>query len=628
MLLPAVLRAAPTPYLGHSPPPLPPLLPRARLSLLEDDTDYYSLRFDGLRRLYGPEAPERLRGARVVVVGVGGVGSWAVEALARSGVGALVLVDLDEVCISNTNRQLHALSDTVGRSKAAVCAQRVALINPDCEVTVREEWLTTAGARAMMEEEAALCEEGAQFAVLDAIDGYLEKAALIDACVASPALAHAHLVTVGAAGGKSDPTLIRAGDLATATNDNLLKRVRQKLRKERGYPAGQLHPARAWGVPAVFSIETALTPSRDGDGFCDRFGTACFATGSFGFAAAASLTASIAQGDPPPRLQMDRNADRNADGNADGNADSNADGNAERQPAKQRDSAAPREDRGARGVAGSRRGSAPKMCALAVEGRGGEGRGGEGRGGACALFDSHCHALREAEQILETAGTAGACFVSTGEAEWEIAVPSTSSPGDTWRYGLGVHPWFVGEQRAGWIDRLRAQLEASPAAAVGEAGLDRARRHISTWQIQLRVFSEQLALAAELRRALVVHCVRADGALLGLLKASTPLPPVLVLHAYGGSVESAAAFLRLPTRVYFGFSPSAARLRRAAAVLAALPADRILLESDEEDATRALSGVREACSLVACARGWDESTASRITAGNARAAFDASKWAS
>ena len=120
----------------------------------EEHDDLYSLRFDGVKRLYGDGAPDRLRHSRVVVVGLGGVGSWAVEALARSGVGSLVLVDLDEICISNTNRQIHALEDTVGRSKAQELRRRVATINPECEVVVREQWVFAVDAADILAEEA------------------------------------------------------------------------------------------------------------------------------------------------------------------------------------------------------------------------------------------------------------------------------------------------------------------------------------------------------------------------------------------------------------------------------------------------------------------------------------------
>ena len=120
----------------------------------------------------------------MVVVGLGGVGSWAVEALARSGVGALVLVDLDELCISNTNRQIHALASTVGRSKARELERRVAEINPDCAVSVREQWVLAGDASSLLAEEAAVAaERGETLALLDAVDGYREKAAMAVAAI-------------------------------------------------------------------------------------------------------------------------------------------------------------------------------------------------------------------------------------------------------------------------------------------------------------------------------------------------------------------------------------------------------------------------------------------------------------
>ena len=178
----AALLTTTTPRLRH------PRLsaPRASVKNTASDAfgDFYALRFDGVRRLYGEAAPERLRSSRVVVVGLGGVGSWAVEALARSGVGALVLVDLDELCISNTNRQIHALASTVGRSKARELERRVAEINPDCAVSVREQWVLAGDASSLLAEEAAVAaERGETLALLDAVDGYREKAAMAVAAI-------------------------------------------------------------------------------------------------------------------------------------------------------------------------------------------------------------------------------------------------------------------------------------------------------------------------------------------------------------------------------------------------------------------------------------------------------------
>jgi TatD DNase family protein len=195
-----------------------------------------------------------------------------------------------------------------------------------------------------------------------------------------------------------------------------------------------------------------------------------------------------------------------------------------------------------------------------------------------------------------------------------------------------VHPWWAHEQAAGWSARLREALEAEPAAAVGECGLDRARLDCG-WEEQLRAFDLQLGLACELRRAVVVHCVRADGVLMERLRAAAAapagLPPVLVMHAFGGSVESARAIFALcrdTCAAYFGFSPRAAALRRAGAVLAALPAERLLLESDEHGGEEAARAIEQACAAVAQARGWSEEEAAETSAENARRAFDAAAW--
>ena len=206
-----------------------------RITCCDGSDDYYGLRFDGVHRLLvGPERRRaRLESARIVVVGLGGVGSWTVEALARSGVGSLVLIDLDEICISNTNRQLHALHDTVGRSKAKMLEARVLSINPECTVQVREEWVMPSNAHEILQEEAAAAAaRGETLALVDAVDGFQEKASMV---VAAFELG-LHVVLVGAAGGKIDPTAVRVADLTEVTNDKLLRRVRQQLRKEHGFP--------------------------------------------------------------------------------------------------------------------------------------------------------------------------------------------------------------------------------------------------------------------------------------------------------------------------------------------------------------------------------------------------------
>src|SRR4051812_3604765 len=173
-------------------------------------TESYQERFGGLGRLYGVAALPRLAAAHVAVIGVGGVGSWTVEGLARSGLGALTLIDLDDVCVTNVNRQLPALDGAIGRPKVAVLAERVRLINPACRVEVVTDFFTAASAARLLATRFDF--------VVDAIDRMTPKALLI----AEARERGSRVVTVGSAGGKRDLTQIRTGDLGEAANDELL----------------------------------------------------------------------------------------------------------------------------------------------------------------------------------------------------------------------------------------------------------------------------------------------------------------------------------------------------------------------------------------------------------------------
>ena len=245
------------------------------------DFDY---RFGGIGRLYGNKALTRLKNAHICVVGVGGVGSWTVEALARSGVGKLTLIDLDDICVSNTNRQLHALDGNIGLQKVDALASRTALINPDSEVVAVSDFFTA-------KTRDALLEPGFD-CVVDAIDQPVNKCLLIDGCRSR----NIPVVTVGAAGGKRDATKILTDDLTRANHDSLLKRVRKMLRQDFAFPRGD----KRWGVRCVYSPEAAVFPGNDGE-VCDTpqpgdtsmrldcasgFGAATFVTGTFGFVAA------------------------------------------------------------------------------------------------------------------------------------------------------------------------------------------------------------------------------------------------------------------------------------------------------------------------------------------------------
>jgi len=240
----------------------------------------YQNRFGGLERLYGSDALPRLRKAHVMVIGIGGVGSWAVEALARSGIGTLTLVDLDDVCATNTNRQMHALDPEWGRLKAEVLAERVHKINPEAEVRFRADFFTRKSAEGLLNPPPDL--------ILDAIDSVDDKVALVEACRrrAIP------VVMSGGAGGKTDPTKVRVADLGREQGDALLKAVKRGLKARGILPDSQ----GLWGVECVFSEEPSVLPWEvcasvppPGAGGSARidcstgFGAVAFATGTFGF---------------------------------------------------------------------------------------------------------------------------------------------------------------------------------------------------------------------------------------------------------------------------------------------------------------------------------------------------------
>jgi tRNA threonylcarbamoyladenosine dehydratase len=212
----------------------------------------YLDRFGGVARLLGRGALSRLRDAHVAVVGLGGVGSWVVEALARSGIGALTLVDLDDVCVTNTNRQLPALAHTVGRPKVEVLAERVRAINPECAVTPVADFFSDRTAGALLEP--------AFSAVVDAIDDLGNKALLI---ARARALGRP-VVTIGGGGGRRDAAQVLTGDLGDAFSDELLRQLRRKLRREHGYTPGTQKGRMHFGVRCVWSTEVRVYPRADG----------------------------------------------------------------------------------------------------------------------------------------------------------------------------------------------------------------------------------------------------------------------------------------------------------------------------------------------------------------------------
>ncbi|MDR2429961.1 MAG: tRNA threonylcarbamoyladenosine dehydratase [Puniceicoccales bacterium] len=254
-------------------------------------------RYAGTGRLYGRAGLQRLAVAHVAVVGLGGVGSWAAEALARSGVGALTLIDMDDVCISNTNRQLHTTTGTLGQPKVEALRERLQSINPDCRICTDRRFYTAATATDIFSRLPAHAR------IVDATDGLAGKCHLIAECRAR----RIPIVVSGGCAGKRDGTAIRVTDLSVTQNDPLLKFVRKRLRQTHGFPRN----GKKFGIPCAWSPEPS---AGDPDGCsatlagtleatdnlrpnCEwGYGTAAFVTGAFGLATAGVVVNAIATG--------------------------------------------------------------------------------------------------------------------------------------------------------------------------------------------------------------------------------------------------------------------------------------------------------------------------------------------
>lgn len=262
-------------------------------------------RFGGINRLYGAEALDRLAISHAIVIGIGGVGSWAAEALARSGIGRLTLVDLDHVAESNFNRQLHALDSTKGQAKVEAMAARIAQINPHCQIQCVDDFMTP-------ENVAEIIGNDPRTLVLDAVDQVAAKVALIAWCKRHKQI----VVTCGAAGGKLRGEFVQVADLSETTQDPLLAKVRTGLRRDYRFPAGQLKSSSGaksaskktrFGIQAVYSTEPVKRPEPEGDSCapfdltagaplaCAGYGSLVTVTAVFGMVAAGVLIDAAAQ---------------------------------------------------------------------------------------------------------------------------------------------------------------------------------------------------------------------------------------------------------------------------------------------------------------------------------------------
>lgn len=242
---------------------------------MSERIDNYEQSFGGIGRLYGSDALQYLRQTHICVIGIGGVGSWAVEALARSGIGEITMIDMDDICVTNINRQIHAMSGHVGKLKTEVMAERVALINPDCKVHIIDDFIS--------DENLVDCLNRGYDYVIDAIDNVKTKASLIAYCKRNKI----RVITIGGAGGQTDPSQIQIADLSKTIQDPLAAKVRSTLRKQFRFSQ---NPKRKFGVDCVFSTQPLIFPQQSENcsisatmNCANGFGAVTMVTATFGF---------------------------------------------------------------------------------------------------------------------------------------------------------------------------------------------------------------------------------------------------------------------------------------------------------------------------------------------------------
>ena len=247
------------------------------------DKSDYERRFGGVRRLYGEAGIKKLQGSHIVVIGIGGVGSWTAEALARNAIGHITLIDLDNISESNVNRQLHAVDGAFGKAKVSAMHERILSINPHCFVIEIEDFITIENLESLLNFQCDV--------IVDCIDDAQAKIALADFCKRK----QLPLIMAGSAGGRLDPTRAQVADLAFVTGDRLLSKVRNQLRRDYAFPkASNTKRSAKFGIDCVYSDEQAIKPESacevDSSAItglnCAGYGSSVCVTAPFGFTAA------------------------------------------------------------------------------------------------------------------------------------------------------------------------------------------------------------------------------------------------------------------------------------------------------------------------------------------------------
>jgi TatD family hydrolase len=628
--------------------------------------------FVGTEKLYGASNLTKLRNAHVVVVGIGGIGSWVAEALARTSIGEFTLIDLDFICVTNINRQAMAAESTVGESKALAMKRRILDLNKDAKVNCVEDFVNKENVEEILKPLVG-CGEGRKVEyVVDCTDNEQDKAAIIAYCVKH----NVPVMTTGGAAGMTNfpPSGVAVEDLQKATFNRLLASARKTLRDKYAFPRGvkkfpngkrmksddvvagdgkkpETFKERKFKVIAVyakelsenFAVKNSSASSSDSVGGVPSggkincadgsSGSAAFVTGAIGLAAASKVVVDVlARTDvqrekigEPFKSGWQSKVWTSSDGGGGGGEDAHArkaDESTENKTDKAKTIPTPMgnqiqvDDESLMEFIGEdvlRDASKDKL-------------------NLNEIFDAHCHwHLHSDDSEIEALGKEvyKMALTCTQPSDWQKALMISKTL--NYPIALGAHPWWIHENKStfhAWIEELETLASATPLSIIGEIGLDKIAVPLDgvtppDYPFQLEAFTKQLELARKLNKPIAVHCVRATSDIQSALFESKQMPRAVLLHSYSGSSEWMRQLVGMKQNkgehVYFGFS-SVVNLRGWKKTLENIrkcPDDRIVIESDLVSCENVENELRKIVAFIAKAKGWSVKETARITRENA-----------
>lgn len=624
--------------------------------------------FVGTEKLYGQSNIQKLQNSHVIIIGIGGVGSWIAESLARTSVGEFTLIDLDFICVTNINRQAMAMESTVGQSKVLAMKKRILDINKDAKVNCVEDFLNKENVEEILEPLITVGghERKIEY-VVDCTDSEQDKAAIIAYCVK-------HNLPVMTTGGAAGMTNFPANgvvveDLQKATFNRLLASARKTLREKYAFPRGvkkfpngkrmkidttnkdgkkkESFKERKFKVTAVyakelsenFAVKSSNSSSNGGVALGGKIncadgssGSAAFVTGAIGLAAASRVVEDVLARTELQREKIGQPFESgwqskvwtkaNGEGEEKGSTNDLSDDRKERN-----------KDVSSVPMSLCDQIHVDDTSLINFIGEDVLRDASKDNLGLNEIFDAHCHwHLDSGENEIEVLGKEvyKMALTCTQPSDWYKALRISKSFG--YPVALGAHPWWIHENKANfhaWIEELEALSSTTPLSIIGEIGLDKIAVPPDgitppDYPFQLEAFSKQLDLARKLNKPIAVHCVKATSDIQSaLFERDTKMPRAVLLHSYSGSSEWMRQLVSMKQKkgndIYFGFS-SVVNLRGWKKTLENVqrcPDNRIVVESDLVSCENVENELRKIVAFIAKAKGWSVKETARITRENA-----------